>query len=263
MKKWTRNITITACLVLFVIASTAIAAPPKQGPENNRRKPGVIGGYGRGPLRKGPRAGMQQRGPHRPGGRQRPAFGPGSHMHQMAAGHAGFNELIPRMIKPKLNLTEEQSEKIEKAKKDQTQKIGELLIAEQKLKADLEDAVSKGDKEAIKSIAEKIGNNIAENALIRASSNEVVKDILNEKQMLIYNQFKEKRRQLNERMRERLENTQDSQGNQPPKPGMTPGQRGRRPGQFQGGRGMGRGPQGPGQGPQRRGAGRRNQPDNE
>ncbi|MCF7955951.1 MAG: hypothetical protein K9M75_09140 [Phycisphaerae bacterium] len=206
MKSKLKKAIAITCLVSLIVASIAIAedAQPARrgGPQDGRGRNGA-GAPG------GNRGSMQ---PGRPEGMMPPG-GPGEM--GMGRGRGMSQELIPQSIRQKLNLTEEQNNKLKAAQEEQTKKIQILSKKQQDLKAKLDDAVDKGDKEAVVAIAQETGKAIGESALLKIAEKDILKGILNEEQMKTIEDYNKTRAEMREKMRKQMEERMNSRGERP------------------------------------------------
>ena len=188
--KLQKTIAIT-CLVSLIVASIALA-------ENER------------PRRVAPMDGRGDRGTMQPGGGGRGMGGPGEM--GMGRGRGMGQELIPQILKKKLNLTDEQNGKVKTAQDELTKKSQILSKKQQELKQKLDTAVNKGDKEAVVATAQEMGKAIGESALLKISEKDILKGILNEEQMKSFENYNTQRAEMRKKMRKQMEERMRNRG---------------------------------------------------
>jgi hypothetical protein len=213
-----QKIAAITCLVLLVAASISVA---EDAPANRRGGQGFRGGRGssqggngQGNGYRGGRGGMMGGGRGGMGGGMM-GGGMGGRGMGMMGGRGMGQELIPRMIRQKLNLTEEQNTQLEVIQKKQMTQNQELSKQHDDLRKKLDDAVNNGEKDAIGKIAQDIGKNIGDTAMLKLSGKDSLKTILKEDQLKMLDKFNKQQQQRREKMREQMQRRMDGNGEGP------------------------------------------------
>ena len=194
-----KSIAIT-CLVSLIVASIALAEnepPTRRGGRDSQMQ------------RNAPSRYMGSRSTQQPGGGR--GMGGPSEM-GMSRERGMGQELIPQILKKKLNLTDEQNGKVNTAQDELTKKSQILTKKHQDLKQKLDAAVNKSDKEAVVATAQEMGKAIGESALLKISQKDILKGILNEKQMKSFENYNTQRAEMREKMRKQMEERMRNRG---------------------------------------------------
>jgi len=198
IKKLQKTVAI-ACLVSLITASVSAAVDEKDNQGSRARSRRVQNDRNR--SERGTNQGRPGRGY---GGEMMGARGMGPGSMGMAPGR-GMQEIIPEMIRQRLKLTEEQNKKLQDIRQKHSEKNQQLSKLQLDLRTKLDDAIDKGNKDAIAKIAQDMGKNIADTALLQVSGKDSLKQILNEDQVKIVERFYEQRAERRERMRNQME----------------------------------------------------------
>jgi len=147
-----------------------------QGPGFGR---GMLGGYG-----------MRAQGP---------GFGRG-----MLGGHGG--DTMHMRILHRLDLTDEQNEKIKDIQNDNKDKMEAVKKAITEATKVLHEAAAEGaDEAAIRAAGTKLGNAVSELAVLRATTITSIKKVLTDEQLTELKEFQEKMKERIGELRERME----------------------------------------------------------
>jgi hypothetical protein len=205
-----QKITAITCLVLLVAASISVA---EDAPANRRGGQGFRGGRGSSQGGNGQGNGYRGgRGSQKPGGGM---MGGGGRGMGMMGGRGMGQELIPRMIRQRLNLTEEQNTQLEVIQKKQMTQNQELSKQHDDLRKKLEDAVNNGKKDAIGKIAQDIGKNIGDTAMLKLSGKDSLKTILKEDQLKMLDRFNKQQQEMREKMQKQMQRRMGGNGERP------------------------------------------------
>lgn len=221
MRSNSQKIITIVCLVCVIVASMAIA----EDKWNAQQRPqGGQGRYNQGDANRRGQGGPAMRGGAGMRGQRQ---GQGMQGMGIGMGSGRGDGLIPGMIRQRLNLTEEQTAKLDDIQQGQIKENMELSNKLDNLRGELEEAISKGNKEAVVKIAQDIGKIIAETALLKISAQEKLKEILNETQLKRIETFNQQRRESREKMKKMMEQRMNGQGERPGIRGSRDGRDGR------------------------------------